>query len=191
MDCLHEIRETLTPEDWESGTVQALPSRITRPLQDILPLHLFLTLHERPPHSTGEPPPDEPPAHVLDEADTPRAAALAERHAFVAGASHPPPTSPPATPAAVSDVPAAASAAPHPDPPAPPAAPTPQSTRPYFPIGHRARHFAHLDGSILADMVSLARTEEAKKIVSVNNKSCHQIAFTKERGESLSVHDGV
>uniref|UniRef100_A0A7S3R9H7 Uncharacterized protein n=1 Tax=Dunaliella tertiolecta TaxID=3047 RepID=A0A7S3R9H7_DUNTE len=105
--CLEQLRVTLQPHREYMGP---LPRRISKPLQDLLPLHLFLTRHQRPGAPTPPAPLPSEEEHPEDAGHAGLAAALDERQAFTPARGAAAPVSP--TPAATE----ASAAPPHPPP---------------------------------------------------------------------------
>jgi len=172
--CLEQLRVTLQPHPEYMGP---LPRRISKPLQDLLPLHLFLTRHQRPGAPTPPAPLPSEEEHPEDAGHAGLAAALDERQAFTPARGAAAPVSP--TPAATE----ASAAPPHPPPQlhafeassaaSPPPSPspprivyvssgqaTPPNTRPFMPLSPLPRlESAALDQMIVVDMCSGLRKE--------------------------------
>ncbi|KAF5830526.1 hypothetical protein DUNSADRAFT_14377 [Dunaliella salina] len=136
--CLQDLRETLQPYPHFTGS---LPRRITRPLEDLLPLHLFLTRHSRPRATSFRVPTPDEEEKPGDMEHAAAATGVSEKLAFQvskraqqrrrreqAGQAVPP---------------------------------TQATTCSYCPIAGFNRQFAPLCGNILMDMVPLWRLENA------------------------------
>mmetsp|Transcript_10549 Transcript_10549/g.28849 ORF Transcript_10549/g.28849 Transcript_10549/m.28849 type:complete len:761 (-) Transcript_10549:4853-7135(-) len=134
--CLQDLRATLQPA--VPHFTGPLPRRVRRPSKELLPLHLFLTQHSRPPNPNQ---PQKPCAPPPDEDDKPQdtehvaaATGVDEKLAFLQGKKNY-------------------------------TAPTQASTRSFFPVAHLKRHSAPLDGNILAHLAPKKRFDDARAAV--------------------------
>ena len=149
LDCLKLLRKTIAPE---AADGVRLVGRVGTPMEQLLPLHMFLTRHQRP----GCNP---PPLAADEEVDNPsdlnavaRATATAEQHAFI------PPCSPAVSPQPTQEQ----------------QQQTLPSNRSYMPIASLGRKFAWFDGNVARDMCSRVRLDAAKASdqVSVTVRAC-------------------